>query len=127
MTALVMILVFGGVAAVFWLGAHAVMRRQMTGGTLLEFAVLAVLAAGAVGALSEVWGEVQKASGAMERIGQIMNAHPTITAPARPRPLPVPGRGSVAFEAVSFAYPGREQPGFGGFNLLVGRESGSRW
>jgi len=109
MTALVMILVFAGVSAVFWLGAHAVMARTMTPGALLEFAVLAVLAAGSVGALSEVWGDVQKASGAMERIGEIMNASPVISAPAHPRPLPSPGRGEITFEAVTFAYPGRDK------------------
>jgi ATP-binding cassette subfamily B protein len=108
MTALVMILVFGGVAAVFWLGAHAVMTHAMTGGTLLEFAVLAVLAAGAVGALSEVWGDVQKAAGAMERIGEILNVKPSIVAPASPRQLPTPGRGAVVFDQVSFYYPGRD-------------------
>jgi ATP-binding cassette subfamily B protein len=107
MTALVMVLVFGGIAGVFWLGAHAVVSGRMSGGTLLEFAVLAVLVAGSVGSLSEVWGDVQKAAGAMDRIARLLAARPQIAAPAHPRPLPAPARGEIVFEAVSFAYPGR--------------------
>ena len=107
MTALVIGLVFGGVAAVFWLGAHAVVAGKMTGGTLLQFAILAVLGAGSVGALGEVWGDVQKASGAMERVSELLDAQPAIAAPAEPKLLPQPARGEIAFEGVGFAYPGR--------------------
>jgi len=120
MTAVVIILVFGGVATVFWLGAHAVVSGAMSGGALLQFAILAVLAAGSVGALGEVWGEVQKASGAMERIAELLNARPSIAAPAEPRPMPAPARGEVAFEQVVFAYPGRpDLPALNGFDLTV--------
>ena len=120
MTGLVIALVFGGVATVFWLGAHQVVSHQMSPGALLQFAVLAVLAAGAVGALSEVWGEVQKAAGAMERIAQLLHARPTIAAPASPVPLPKPARGEIEFRGVVFAYPGRpDLPALNGFDLHV--------
>ncbi len=107
MTALVIGLVFGGVAVVLWLGAHAVIMGTMTGGALVQFLFLSVMAAGSVGALGEVWGDVQKASGAMERISELLSAKPAIAAPAAPRALPVPAQGSVEFDKVSFAYPGR--------------------
>ena len=109
MTGLVISLVFGGVAAIFWLGAHAVVAHQMTGGTLLQFAILAVLGAGAVGALGEVWGDVQKASGAMERVGDILDARPSIAAPANPTPLPKTGPrpGGVRKRRVRLSRPSR--------------------
>ena len=107
MTALVIGLVFGGVAVVLWLGAHAVIMGTMTGGALVQFLFLSVMAAGSVGALGEVWGDVQKASGAMERISELLSAKPAIAAPALPKALPVPAQGSVEFDKVSFAYPGR--------------------
>ena len=120
MTALVIGLVFGGVAAVFWLGAHAVVAGKMTGGTLLQFAILAVLGAGSVGALGEVWGDVQKASGAMERVSELLDAQPAIAAPAQPKQLPQPARGEIAFEGVGFAYPGRpDLAALDGFDLRV--------
>jgi ATP-binding cassette, subfamily B, bacterial len=125
MTGLVIALVFSGVAMIFWLGAHAVMAGTMTGGALLQFAILAVLAAGSVGALGEVWGDVQKAAGAMERISGLLNAQPAIATPPAPRPLPKPPRGEIAFEKVVFAYPGRpDLPALNGFDLAV--RSGER-
>ncbi len=120
MTFLVMSLVFLGVAAVLWLGTHFVSGGSMSGGALLQFLFLSVLAAGSVGALGEVWGEVQKASGAMERIDALLRARPGIAAPPAPRPLPVPPRGEIAFEDVTFAYPGRaDLPALNGFSLRV--------
>ena len=120
MTGGVIALVFSGVAAVFWLGANAVIARQMSAGALVQFAILAVLAAGAAGALSEAWGEVQKAAGAMDRIGALLDARPTIAAPAKPAPLPRPSRGQIDFEGVAFSYPGRpDLPALNGFELHV--------
>ena len=119
MTALVMTLVFLGVASVLWLGADAVAHHRMTGGTLLQFLFLSVLAAGAVGSLGEGWGEVQKTAGAMERIGAIMAARAAIIAPPRCRPLPVPARGEVALQDVTFAYPGRDESALADFTLSV--------
>jgi ATP-binding cassette subfamily B protein len=78
------------------------------------------MAAGSVGALGETWGEVQKAAGAMERVGELLDARPGVAAPPNPVPLPVPPRGEVAFEDVTFAYPGRpDLPALKGFSLHV--------
>src|SRR5690606_21156792 len=84
------------------------------------FVLLSVFAAGAVGALGESWGDVQKAAGAMDRIDELMKAEPSIAAPAQPSPLPDPPRGEVAMSGVSFAYPGRpDLPALNGFDLTV--------
>ena len=107
MTAMVIALVFGGVVVIFWLGVHAGLRGDMTWGALFQFAFLSVMAAGSVGALGETWGDVQKAAGAMERISELLAAKPSIAAPPAPKALPVPARGEISFEDVSFAYPGR--------------------
>ena len=120
MTALVIAVMFGGVALVLWLGARDVVAGTMTPGALLQFVLLSVFAAGAVGALGESWGEVQKAAGAMERIDELMRAEPSIAPPAAPRVLPSPPRGEVALSGVSFAYPGRpDLPALKGFDLNV--------
>ena len=100
MIAMVIVLVFGGVVAVFWLGVHAGLRGEMTWGALIQFAFLAVMAAGSTGALGEVWGDVQKAAGAMDRISELLAAVPFIVAPAAPTPLPTPPRGAIAFERI---------------------------
>ncbi len=123
MTALVMVLLFGGIGFVLWraaLDSFVAHDPHMTGGILLQFVLLAVFAGGSVGALGETWGDVQKTSGAMERISEILNARPAIAAPPAPKPLPSPARGEVAFEDVTFAYPGRpDLPALSGFSLAV--------
>lgn len=120
MTAAVIVLVFGGVVGVFWLGVHAGLRGDISWGALFQFAFLSVMAASSVGALGETWGDVQKAAGAMERVGQLLDARPGVAAPENPTPLPVPPRGEVAFEGVTFAYPGRpDLPALKGFSLSV--------
>jgi ATP-binding cassette subfamily B protein len=120
MTAVVIVLVFGGVVGVFWLGVHAGLRGEITWGALFQFAFLSVMAAASVGALGETWGEVQKAAGAMERVGELLDARPGIAPPVHPTPLPVPARGEVAFEGVTFAYPGRpDLPALKDFDLIV--------
>ncbi len=120
MTAMIIALVFGGVVAVFWLGVHAGLRGEMTWGALIQFAFLAVMAAGSTGALGEVWGDVQKAAGAMERIGELLEARPSIASPAKPTPMPSPARGEIAFDRVTFAYPGRpDMPALHDFSLTV--------
>lgn len=120
MTALVISLVFGGIAFVLWLGSRAVLSGEMSEGTLVQFVMLSVLVAGSVGSLSETWGDVQKAAGAMTRIDELLSARATIVAPAHPLPLPEPGQGAVRFEGVDFAYPARpDQPVLKGFSLEV--------
>jgi ATP-binding cassette, subfamily B, bacterial len=96
---------FLGVSLVLWLGARAVLAGDMSGGALAQFVMFAVLAAGNGAMLSEVWGDVLKASGATERLTQILVEKPEIAAPASPVALPTPGRGAIRLEHVSFAYP----------------------
>jgi ATP-binding cassette subfamily B protein len=121
MTVLVMVLVSGGVGVILWRASIAAfVHHTMTPGSLLQFVFLAVLAAGSAGGLGEAWGDVQKTAGAMARIAEILDARPGIAAPAHPRPLPVPPTGAVAFEQVTFAYPGRpDLPALNGFELAV--------
>jgi ATP-binding cassette subfamily B protein len=119
MTLLVMGLIFGGVTVVLWVGARQVVAGDMTAGTLLQFVILSVMAASSVGMLGETWGDVQKASGAMQRISELLASRPNIAAPALPVVLPAP-RGEVAFEDVTFAYPGRpDLPALRGLTLHV--------
>lgn len=120
MTAMIIVVMFGGVTLVLWLGAQDVIAGTMTPGALLQFVLLSVFAAGAVGALGESWGDVQKAAGAMQRIEELMQANPAIAAPQTPKALPQPPRGEVSMSAVDFAYPGRpDLPALKGFSLTV--------
>jgi ATP-binding cassette subfamily B protein len=120
MTALIIVVMFGGVTLVLWLGAQDVVAGVMSPGALLQFVLLSVFAAGAVGALGESWGDVQKAAGAMERIEELMRAAPGIAPPTDATALPQPPRGEVSMSAVGFAYPGRpDLPALKGFSLTV--------
>jgi len=105
LTAIVIFLVFASVVVILWIGAQDVLAARMTAGRLGQFLLYAVFAAGALGELSQVWGEFALASGAAERIAEILAIKPAIVAPSRPIALPLPARGEVAFEAVHFAYP----------------------
>ncbi len=120
MTAMIIVVMFGGVTLVLWLGAQDVIAGNMTPGALLQFVLLSVFSAAAVGALGESWGDVQKAAGAMERIDELMRAVPAIAPPANPVALPQPPLGEVSMSAVDFAYPGRpDLPALKGFSLTV--------
>jgi ATP-binding cassette subfamily B protein len=120
MTAMIIVVMFGGVSLVLWLGAQDVIAGRMTPGALLQFVLLAVFVAGAVGALGESWGDVQKAAGAMERIDELMRAEAAIRPPETPTVLPEPATGEVSMSAVQFAYPGRpDLPALKGFSLTV--------
>ena len=120
MTALIIVVMFGGVTLVLWLGAQDVVKGAMTPGALLQFVLLSVFAAGAVGALGESWGDVQKAAGAMERIEELMRAVAGIAPPPQATALPTPPRGEVSMSAVGFAYPGRpDLPALKDFSLTV--------
>jgi ATP-binding cassette subfamily B protein len=109
LTAVAIFLVFASVVVVLWVGAHDVLTGQMSAGRLSQFVLYAVFAAGGLGELSQVWGEISAASGAAERLFEIMKAEPAIKAPARPVHMPAHSRGDVAFDDVHFAYPTRPE------------------
>ena len=112
-------LIFLGMLWLLYQSAIAVIvEHSLSAGALFQLLALAFFAANAVKDLSEVWGQIQKASGAAERVAEMMDARPAISAPVHPTPLPVPARGEVSFEGVSFAYPGRDgPPALNGFSL----------
>ncbi len=107
LTAIIIFLVFGSVVVILWVGAQDVLAGRMTPGTLSQFVLYAVFAASGLGQLSETWGEISQASGATERLVELLAIQPAITVPAHPVALPVPARGEVAFDTVRFAYPTR--------------------
>jgi len=107
LTLIIIFIVFSSVVAILWVGSHDVLTGQITPGRLGQFVLYAAFAASGLGQLSEVWGEVSAASGAAERLFEILRVKPQITAPLKPVALPVPARGDVGFENVSFAYPTR--------------------
>ena len=119
-TATVITLVFGAVVLVLWSGAHDVIGGRMTTGELGQFVFYALIGGGSVGALAEVWNELQRAAGGMGRIAELLNETPTIRAPASPRRLPAPVKGEIRFDNVSFHYPSRpDLPALDDFNLTV--------
>jgi ATP-binding cassette subfamily B protein len=105
LTAIAIFLVFASVVGVLWYGAQDVLTGGMTGGRLSQFVLYAVLAAMAVGGLSEVWGEVAQCMGAAERLSELLQTQSRIKSPPHPKALPTPPRGAIAFRDVSFAYP----------------------
>ena len=107
LTAFAIFMIFSSVVAVLWIGSRDVLSGAMTPGTLGQFLLYSVFAAGALGALSEVWGELSQASGAAERLMEILAEEPAIAAPANPVALPTPPRGNVVFDNVRFNYPSR--------------------
>lgn len=120
MTAMVIFLIFGGIVAVLWVGARLVLANEMTPGELSQFVLYAVLTAASVGAVSEVWGDVQAAAGAAGRIKELLDARPDIAPPANPEPLPHPAKGAVSFEDVTFRYPSRaDVSALDGFSLAI--------
>jgi ATP-binding cassette subfamily B protein len=107
MTVFVIFLVFAGIVGVLWVGARDVRAGAMTAGELVQFVIYAVMVASSVAALSEIWGELQRAAGATERLVELLHADDSVTDPPDPVPLPRPVRGEIAFEAVRFQYPSR--------------------
>ncbi len=106
MTVIVIALVFTGIVGVLWIGARDVRADLMTVGELVQFVIYAVILAGAVGALSEIWGELQRAAGATERLVELLNAEDTVEDPETPAST-APLTGRIRFDAVSFSYPTR--------------------
>ncbi|AXC49753.1 ATP-binding cassette domain-containing protein [Paracoccus suum] len=107
MTVLVIFLIFAGVAGVLWIGARDVRLGDMTVGGLVQFVIYAIMVASSVGALSELWGELQRAAGATERLGELLATRDTIADPANPVALPRPVAGRIALRNVSLSYPSR--------------------
>jgi len=107
MTVIVIFLTFTGIVGVLWIGARDVRAGTMSAGELIQFVIYAVMVAGSVGALSEIWGELQRAAGATERLTELLAADDPVQDPARPLPLPRPVRGEIAFRDVVFHYPAR--------------------
>lgn len=107
LTAMVIFLVISCITGVLWYGASSVVRGDISGGTLSQFLLYALFAAGALAELAEVWGEVSQAAGAAERLTELMAVEPEIVSPPNPVPLPAPPRGEIEFRNVRFAYPTR--------------------
>ena len=107
LTAIIIFIVFTSVVLILWVGSHDVLTGSISPGRLGQFVLYAAFAAAGLGQLSEVWGEVSAASGAAQRLFEILRVKSQVTAPASPRALPAPARGDVRFENVSFAYPTR--------------------
>jgi ATP-binding cassette, subfamily B, bacterial len=107
LTAIIIFIVFTSVVFILWIGSHDVLAGTITPGRLGQFILYAAFAASGLGQLREVWGEVSSASGAAERLFEILRVKSQIAAPASPRALPVPPRGDVSFDNVRFAYPTR--------------------
>lgn len=105
--AAVITLAFSAIAMILWVGGHDVLAGNMTGGELSAFIFYAVMVAGAVGTISEVVGELQRAAGATERLVELLATDALISSPAQPRALPLPAQGQVSFESVNFSYPTR--------------------
>ena len=109
LTAVVIFLVFASVVVILWVGAQDVVDQRITAGRLSQFVLYAVFAAGALGELSQMFGEISQAAGAAERLSEVLAVRPMITAPPHPAPLPERAQGEVAFERVRFAYPARRE------------------
>ncbi|MBM1634000.1 ATP-binding cassette domain-containing protein [Sulfitobacter mediterraneus] len=107
MTVIVIFLVFSGVVGVLWIGARDVRADQMSAGALVQFVIYAVMVAGAVAALSEIWGELQRAAGATERLVELLQTEDAVQDPANAATLAQPVKGLIAFEDVHFSYPAR--------------------
>ena len=120
MTVIVIFLIFAGVVGVLWMGARDVRAGGMSIGMLVQFVIYSVMVAGAVGALSEIWSELQRAAGATERLVELLHAEDQITDPAAPKALPSPVEGRIRFDAVQFAYPSRPgTPALDGVSLEI--------
>src|SRR3954453_9061790 len=120
MTSIVIFLLFSAITMIIWQGAIDVAAGRMSGGTIAAFVLYGGLLAGAFGALSEVYGDLLRAAGASERLGELLNAEPDIRAPDHPAELPEPPRGELEFDHVQFHSPTRrDTSALNDFTLLV--------
>ncbi|MGO4263146.1 ABC transporter transmembrane domain-containing protein [Lysobacter sp. TAB13] len=119
-TAIAITLVFGAIIMVLWSGAHDVIAGRLTAGTLAQFVLYALIGGGSIGALAEVWNDLQRAAGGMGRISELLNEESAVQAPEHPQPLPQPLRGEIVFDHVGFHYPQRpDLPALQDFSLRV--------
>ena len=109
MTAVVIVLVLGGITALMWQGAIGVAEGRISGGTIAQFVATGALVAGAFLALAEVYGDLVRGAGAAERLSELLRVRPEIAAPPRPIAMPAPPRGQIAFQNVTFRYPSRPE------------------
>ncbi len=107
LTAIAITIVFGSIVFVLWVGAHDVIAGRMSGGELGQFLLYAILVAGSTASLSDIWGELQRAAGATERLMELLEAEPGVQAPANLQVLPGDSRGRIDLEGVCFSYPSR--------------------
>ena len=120
LVAVVMVLVFGAISLILWVGGHDVLAGRISPGQLSAFVFYAALVAGSVGALSESWGDLQRAAGATERLLELLAAQPEVSRPTHPLPLPARARGEITFSEVNFRYPSRpDTPALADFSLSV--------
>ncbi|HVV98122.1 MAG TPA: ABC transporter transmembrane domain-containing protein [Rhodanobacteraceae bacterium] len=120
LTAMVILLTFGAITLVLWAGAKAVIAGTIAAGVLSQFVLYAILAGGSVGALTEVWGGILRAAGALGRIGELLETRAEIASPASAALLSKPVRGAVRFEHVEFRYPSRpDRAALHDFSLAV--------
>lgn len=109
MTVIIIFLVFTGIVGVLWVGANDVRAGLISEGTLIQFVIYSVMVAGGVAAMSEIWGELQRAAGATERLIELLNAEDSVGDPDSPQALATPVRGEIAFQSVTFSYPARPE------------------
>ena len=107
MTAIVIFLVFSGVVGVLWIGARDVRLGTMSVGELVQFVIYSIMVAGSVAALSEIWGELQRAAGATERLVELLNVEDAVQDPSQPISMSTRAKGAIEFQNVSFNYPAR--------------------
>ena len=120
MTLIVIAFIFGSITALLWRGAIQVAEGTLSGGTIAAFVLTGVLVAGALGSLTEVYGDLLRGAGAASRLDELSRERPAIASPSRPQPLPEPARGALAFQNVTFRYPTRpDAPAIMDFSLTV--------
>ena len=120
LTVFAILVVFGGIVFVLWIGAQDVIAGRMSGGELGQFLLYAIFVGGSSAGLSEIWGEIQRAAGATERLMELLQARPDVEIPAHALALPEPAQGQIAFEHIVFNYPSRpEQAALHDFSLSI--------
>jgi ATP-binding cassette subfamily B protein len=109
LTALGITMVFGSITIILWVGSRAVLEGSMSGGELAQFLMYSMFVGSSAAGLSEVWGEVQRGAGAMERLSELLSARPAIRAPENPAELPARASGRISFNKLRFHYPSRPE------------------